>query len=375
MLSRYASKEKKQGVKPVRTLPIKVIFLSFVLCFSVGVSHSQTSEDITKVVNHFLSELNEDELDKVSFSFGDTLRTKWTNLPVGLAQRPGLQYGSLSEKSKIAFHHILTTLFSSQGYLKSTSIMNLDDILNVVYETAFTRGLIDKETLQEVKDLQWSLGNYFVSLWGKPNDIEPWGLKFEGHHISINLTVDRDKYSLTPMFLGTDPAEVSTTKYAGLRVLSKEEDYGLLLINSLSKEQKAVATLSQEVPGDIITNPSASQRIDDFYGIKASRMTDKQKYILTLLIKEFVNNLEHEKANEYFTKIEKSGIDDIYFAWIGSYARKKPHYYVIHGRDFIIEYDNVGWLKDGNHIHSIWREKDNDFGEDILKNHYKTHRH
>jgi hypothetical protein len=47
----------------------------------------------------------------------------------------------------------------------------------------------------------------------------------------------------------------------------------------------------------------------------------------------------------------------------------------INGIDFIIEYDNVGWLKDGNHIHSIWREKGNDFGEDLLKNHYKTHKH
>jgi hypothetical protein len=359
----------------VRRSLIKAIFLSGVLHFAVTVCHGQTSDDIHKVVNHFLSELNQEELDRVSISFRDTLRTKWTNLPVGLAQRPGLQYGSLSEKSKIAFHHFLTTIFSSQGYLKITSIMNLDDILNVVYDTAFSRGLISEDELREVKDLQWSLGNYFVSLWGEPGNLEPWGLKFEGHHISINLTVDKDKYSLTPMFLGTDPAEVSTTKYAGLRVLSKEEDYGLLLINSLSEGQKAVATLSQEVPGDIITNPSASQRIDDFYGIKASEMTDRQKQILTLLIHEFVNNLEHEKANEELTKIEKSGIDKIYFAWIGSYASKEPHYYVIHGPDVIIEYDNVGWLKDGNHIHSIWREKDNDFGEDILKNHYRTHSH
>lgn len=362
-------------MKQIRILPFQILFILILICFSAVNSYSQTTGDINKVVDQFLSGLNQDELNKISFSFSDTLRTQWTNLPIGLAKRPGLHYSSMSEKSKIAFHHVLTKIFSSQGYLKTTSIMNLDDILNVVYDAAFRRGLINKETFQEVKDLQWSLGNYFISIWGKPNDSEPWGMKYEGHHISINLTVDRDRYSLSPMFLGTDPAEVSTTRYAGIRVLSKEEDYGFHLINSLTDAQKSVATLSQEVPVDIITNPSSSQRIAGFYGIKASEMTDEQKYILKLLIKEFVNNLENEKANEQIAKIEKSGVDEIYFAWVGSYVQRKPHYYLIHGPDFVIEYDNVGWLKDGNHIHSIWREKGNDFGEDILNNHYKTHKH
>ena len=95
-----------------------------------------------------------------------------------------------------------------------------------------------------------------------------------------------------------------------------------------------------------------------------------------MLIMEYINNLEHDKAHEYANKIYNSGIDNIYFAWIGSYEPLKPHYYVINGPDFLIEYDNVGFSDDpGNHIHSIWREKGNDFGEDILKSHYEHHKH
>jgi hypothetical protein len=336
---------------------------------------SQTSESIIDATSQFISTLSQAEIELVSFDFEDSLRTKWTNLPIGLQKRHGIRYGHLSEKSKIAFHHLLTTLFSSQGYLKTTSIMVLDDVLNEVYKEAYERKLISDEVYQEIRAFNWDYGNYFIAIWGEPNLKEPWGLKFEGHHISINLSIVGDEVSLTPLFLGTDPAEVTISKYSGLRVLSKEEDYGLLLINSLNEEQKQIATLSQEVPADIITNPSNKQRITTYQGIKASELTTKQKGILMMIIKEYINNLEHENSHKYLSKIEESGIDEIYFAWIGSYEIREPNYYIINGPDFIIEYDNVGFNNAGNHIHSIWREKGNDFGEDILKTHYLQHKH
>ena len=354
---------------------MKKIALVILFIFIDNFGFSQTSESINGAANQFISTLNQEEFDLASFDFEDSLRMKWTNLPVGLQKRQGIRYGHLSEKSKISFHHLLTTIFSSQGYLKTTSIMVLDDVLNQVYKEAYERKLISDELYSEIKALNWEYGNYFIALWGKPNLKEPWGLKFEGHHISINLSVVGDTFSLTPLFLGTDPAEVTMTKFSGLRVLSKEEDYGLLLINSLSQEQKSIATLSQEVPGDIITNPSNKQRITKYEGIKASELTTRQKGILMMIIKEYITNLEQKKSNEYLSKIEESGIDEIYFAWIGSYDIRKPNYYIINGPDFIIEYDNVGFKNDGNHIHSIWREKNNDFGEDILKTHYLEHKH
>jgi len=353
----------------------KLIFLSIILFTLTLKSFGQTPDQIKTVTNDFLKTLNEQQLQRVSYNFNDTSRTKWTNLPVGLAPRPGLKYGDLSAESKIQFHHILTTLLSSQGYLKTTSIMKLDDILNEVYETAYKNKEISDDEIKELRDLKWDFSNYFISLWGKPETTDPWGLKFEGHHISLNLSVAGNEFSLTPLFMGTDPSEVHTTKYAGLRVLSKEEDYGFRLINALNEEQKKLATISQEVPKDIITNPNGEQRLTKYEGIKASSLKPEQKELLEYIIREYVNNLEHEKAHEYTDKFEKSGIDNIYFGWIGSYEPQKPHYYVINGPDFIIEYDNMGFQMNGNHIHSIWREKGNDFGEDILKSHYLEHKH
>ena len=92
--------------------------------------------------------------------------------------------------------------------------------------------------------------------------------------------------------------------------------------------------------------------------------------MLKLLIEEYVHNFEHQKAQDLIAKIEQTGLQKIYFAWIGSLENNQPHYYIINGPDFLIEYDNVGFQNDGNHIHAILREKGNDFGEDLLKKHY-----
>lgn len=340
---------------------------------SCGSSFAQTLPEIQTASTNFLITLTDDQTATIQHDFNDSTRTRWTNLPVGLAARPGLRYGELSEESRIEFHRLLSTLFSSQGYLKTTSILQLDDILNVVYETAYERGEIPDQAIEQIRNLNWALENYYIAFYGEPGPADPWGMKFEGHHISYNLTASGDEFSITPLFLGSDPAEVKITKYAGIRVLSKEEDYGMKLINAFTDEQKTVATLSRDVPNDILTNPSSSQRLTEYWGIKGSELNTHQKELLRRLISEYIKNLEHEKSHYYLDKIEHSGIDEIYFAWIGSYERLSPHYYVVNGPDFLIEYDNAG--RGGNHIHTIWREKENDFGEDLLRDHRINHEH
>ncbi|WP_163712141.1 DUF3500 domain-containing protein [Mangrovibacterium lignilyticum] len=353
----------------------KTGLLIFVLLVGFTAVFAQTCQQIGERLNQFLTTLSPEQIQQVSLNFEDSSRVKWTNLPVGMAKRPGIRYGDLSESSKIQFHHLLITLFSSQGYLKTTSIMKLDDIINEVYETAYQKKEINDDLIAELRALNWGYGNYYIAVWGKPGDTNPWGFKFGGHHISINLSAVGDDLSVTPFFLGADPAEVHTTEYAGLRVLSKEEDYGFQLINALSAKQQAIATLSKGVPADIITNPNSEQRITTYEGIKASDLNPEQQEYLKYIVTEYINNLEHEKAHEYLNKFYKTSLDSIYFAWIGSYIAQKAHYYVINSPTFLIEYDNMGFQKNGNHIHSIWREKGNDFGEDILKEHYLEDKH
>ena len=351
-----------------------LLLILIIICSNV---YSQSTEELVDSSNSFIETLGEENRTKLMYKFNDSLRTNWSNLPAGMVERPGLRIGDLSDPSKVKLHELLLTIFSSQGYLKTTSIMMLDDIVNSdIVEEAIKKEIIVIERLQQIKELNWDYDNYFLSLWGKPEIKSPWGLKFEGHHLSINLTIDDEDISFTPMFIGVSPATIPFSKYTGLKILSKEEDYGFKLINLLDQNQKEVATISIEVPKDIITNPKYSGRITEYQGIKGEKLNSIQKKTLINLIKEYVNNLEHDKAEEVMLRIEKSGIDNIYFAWIGSYKKREPHYYIINGPDFIIEYDNYGGIDGkGNHIHTIWREKSNDFGEDILKKHHLNHKH
>ncbi len=336
---------------------------------------AQNVEDLREVTTSFLGTLPEGQKSAVQFDLSDSLRTKWTNLPVGLAPRSGVRIGDLSGESKIKFHRVLSTIFSSQGYLKVFTIMQVDDILHEIMEIAYQREQMNENTIKMIRTLDWDYGNYFVAILGDPSEDNLWGLKFEGHHISINLTVSGDEFSMTPVFLGSDPAVVEVTQYAGLRPLSKEEDYGFWFVNTLDEEQKAKATLSEKVPGDIITSPGRDQWINEFKGIKGSELNANQQKILHYLIEEYVNNLDHPKAEEYMAILHARGMDEVYFTWIGSYEPMKAHYYMVHSPDFIIEYDNVGFLDNANHIHTIWRENGNDFGEDILKKHRLAHKH
>lgn len=336
---------------------------------------AQTAEKLVLTTQEFLSTLDSEQKNLVMLSMEDSMRTKWTNLPLGLAPRAGLRYGDLSEESMIKFHKILSAVFSSQGYLKTFSIMQVDDILHELFEIQYQEGKIPENTIKMIRGLNWDYGNYFAAIWGEPKAEGTWGLKFEGHHISINLTMVDSEYSLSPLFFGSDPAVVEQTQYAGLRPLSKEEDYGFWFVNLLDEDQKAKAVFEDKVPGDIITSPDRPQWISEFRGIKGSELTPEQQKILHYLIEEYIGNLETQKADEYMAILHERGLSEVYFSWIGSLEPMKAHYYLIHSPDFIIEYDNVSFLDNANHIHSILRKNNNDFGADILRKHRMDHEH
>ena len=318
-----------------------------------------------------------DDLQKIKggLQFTDTARMKWNNLPVGLRARVGVSIGNMNDDQRRMVHRILSVSLSSQGYLKATSIMHLDDLLNRYYDSLFYKKEITEKTYAFVRGLLWSHKNFYFAFFGKPTDTK-WGYKLEGHHLSINFTFVNDKLSVTPFFIGTDPAEYMNSEYAGWRVLGQEEDLGLKFMSLLTPAQKEKATLSKEVPGDIITAAESGKRLVDNWGITGSEMNEEQKAVMLYIVREFVFNMEYDKAVIEYNKILKAGIDKIYFGWRGEYEEKKAHYYVINGPTFLIEFDNNGGPRNSaNHIHAIWREKGNEYGEDVLRKHYMTEKH
>lgn len=357
--------------------PVRYLFSSLIFLFIAGTANCQSTynNEIKQSAISLFNSLDNLQKRSAQLGFKDTARMKWNNLPVGMRARAGLSIGNMTDEQRRLVHRVLSVSFSSQGYLKATSIMHLDDLLNRFYDSLYYKKEINDTTYAFVRSLLWSHKNYYFAFFGKPTD-PVWGYKLEGHHLSINFTFVNDKLSVTPFFIGTDPAEYMNSEYAGWRVLGQEEDLGLKLINLLSPPLQKKATMSIAVPKDIITAAESGKRLVDNWGILGADMNKQQQAVLQYIIREFVFNLEYDKAVIEYDKILKAGIDKIYFGWIGEYDEKKPHYYVLNGPTFIIEFDNNGGPRNGaNHIHAIWREKGNEYGEDVLKQHYLDEKH
>lgn len=311
--------------------------------------HDVPHHELADATEQLLTSLSPELRAKATFAFDGAERTDWHFIP---KDRVGVSLKEMSWQQRRAAHRLLRTALSNKGYLKATTIMSLEQVLRVLENDAARR---DQE-------------KYWFSVFGKPGHEKPWGWRIEGHHLSINFSsVSGVIAASTPLFLGSNPAEIRSGPRAGLRVLSAEEDLARALVESLDEGQRAKALIATEAPRDVITAPGAKIDLGDPAGLAHSEMTTQQREGLWRLITEYANNLRIELADEELTQIQDAGRRNIYFAWAGSVESGEGHYYRIHGPTFIIEYDNT--QNGANHVHTVWHSLTNDFGLDALKKH------
>lgn len=313
-------------------------------------------EQMAEAATRFLEALTPDQRKIAQFNFDDEERKNWHYVP---RQRQGIPWSQLSLDQQHLAHALLGSTLSAQGLLKTASIIRLEEILR-----ALERGR------GPVRDP----GLYYLTLFGQPGPRSTWGWRLDGHHLSLNLTLIKGQpVSLTPTFFGANPATVPSGPHAGLRVLAAEEDLGRRLITSLDTDQRRVAILPGAVPSDIILNPQRAATRLEPEGLSMDRMTAAQREILWSLIQTYVRNYRSELAEVDLRRILEAGPDRIHFAWAGGFEPGEPHYYRVQGPTFILEYDNV--QNNANHIHTVWRDSANDFGADLLRQHYENHPH
>ena len=173
--------------------------------------------------------------------------------------------------------------------------------------------------------------------------------------------------AVTPFFFGANPAEVRKGPKEGLRILGRREDLAVELIGSLDAGQRSKAVIHDKAPWDILGYNSSKQALHDEEGLAGHEMNGTQREILMALIGEYVNGVPAPVAEQRLATIRDTGVDDYRLVWAGGLDRSRDHYYRIHGGQFIVEFDNV--QNEANHIHSVWREVDNDFAQDVLRDH------
>jgi hypothetical protein len=209
---------------------------------------------------------------------------------------------------------------------------------------------------------------YFVSVFGTPGPRSSWGWRVEGHHVSLNFTiVNGTLVAATPQFFWSNLAEVRTGPKKGLRILAEEEDSARALLMALSQTQRTKAVIDAAAPNDIVTHNLV--KIDPLApsGVSAAELQTSQRELLMHVIDAYASAMAPDIAADRLEKIRKAGIEKVGFAWAGEAERGRKHYYRVQGPTFLIEFDNT--QNDGNHIHSVWRDFNGDFGRDLLREH------
>ena len=297
--------------------------------------------------------LTQEQKAKAVFSFDSEQRTKWYFTPrqdrERRATRRGLPLQDMTEAQKKAALALVAAGTSAAGNKKALTIMSLESILHELEKNG-----------RMVRNPEW----YFFTIFGTPSRSGKWGWSVEGHHLSLNFVVDGGKLSAaTPAFFGANPATVKQGPRKGLRTLPEAEDLARELFKSLDQGQRKVAYQERQFPE--IKEATAAPQVGEPKGLAAAKMNEQQRAILAKLIQAFADRMPPEVADYEMRQVKQAGIDKVHFAYAGGAEPGKPHTYRVQGPTFVIEFLNVQNDSAGNpanHIHSVWRNTQGDFG-------------
>ncbi len=334
-----------------------------------------------------LSNLNAEQLARAQFDFGDEAeRRDWDFIP---KYRPrGLPLRAMNDRQQQLAQQLIASALSVPGYCQAVTIMNFENVLRELNKGRM--GLAAGEVR--------NAGKYLFSFFGEPQAEQTWGWRMVGHHVALNFTiVDGFYVAPTPLLFGAEPAE-----YGVYKPLKEDEDRGFDLLYALDAEQRRRAIIHDVAPPDFVTRvvtklgeeelPGDHELGFDNYvisdqdrqmlkwirsearGLPGSAMSEEQFAKFKALIAGYVERLPEDAAAKHVERLTGPGLERFTFAWAGKQERGKPHYYRVQGPEFLVEFENAqpggGLPGEANHIHTVWRDPENDFGDDLLLRHY-----
>jgi hypothetical protein len=304
----------------------------------------------------WLDALTDAQRKAAVFPFGSDERFVWDYRPV---PHKGLALQDMNEAQRDAAAALLDAGLSTRGAGEARAIMALEPILGEIER--WPGAPIGRGANRCCTGSRCS---------GEPGGREPWSWRVGGHHVAVHVTlVDADFVAATPLFFGANPVAVLHGPHAGLRTLGAEEDLARALLAHLRGDQKAIAIVDPVAPADILTkNYRNADASSIARGVAYEQLDAEQRESLARLVRHYVERAAPDIAAAEWRRIEAAGLAQVTFAWAGPQARGQGHYYAVRGPRFLIEYDNT--QNDANHIHAVWRDFTNDWGEDLLAAHY-----
>ncbi len=321
-------------------------------------------QPVVEAAQMFLKTLSPEQRQAASFDLDTGPWQAWHNMHVFMI-RHGAAMNDMSETQRDAALGLLRASLSAAGYALARDVMKLN------------------EHICEVTNRPGEYGEWFywMSLMGTPSASEPWGWQIDGHHLIINCFVMGDQIVLTPNFMGSEPVEAKFGKYKGARVFDKEEAAGYALMTAFNSEQRAQATIGDKLPWDVWGTAFNDNLVLPHQGLHYRDMSPEQRAQLERIIAIYTGRARPGHAELRLAEVKKH-LDDTRFAWIGAVNDTDPFYYRVHNPVILIEFDHqpgIAYDNDDhtrNHIHTLVRTPNgNDYGKDLLRQHYRQFDH
>ena len=316
-----------------------------------------TARGLRSAVTAWLDGLEPAQRSRAVFPFGTAERFVWDYRP---GARQGLSLGDMTELQRESALAIVAAAMSDRGATEVRDVIALEPIL----------GELERQRGRD--GIRRDPARYWFAVFGEPNDASPWSWRIGGHHVAIQSTLIGDRVlGAAPSFLGANPATVPAGARAGHRAIDGEEPLARALLVGLSSTQRQIAVVDPVAPPDILSgNGHRADLAQIPAGIRHDQLDRAQQGELEGLIRHYLERSAADVAAAAWQRVLESGLESVTFAWAGPDTPGRGHYYAIRGPDLLIEYDNT---QDGaNHIHSVWRDLANDWGEDLLSEHYRT---
>jgi hypothetical protein len=319
-----------------------------------GTAHGGPPGDAAaSAANAFLASLTPELRKEAWFPIGAPERTEWYFVP---RERAGVSLLKLGDAQSELLGPLLATALSPEGLLEARGVLKHENILRRV------------ETEAGIDASRRDPGLYYTSIFGQPGSTTPWSWRFEGHHLSLNVTLAAGQAPMIgPVFIGANPARVLSGPQAGFRLLAAEEDLGREFVTSLTEAQRRIAVIRDTAFADIVTGNDPKVRPLELEGLAAAEMSPAAQQQLRRLIELYLGRLTPASAKDAQMRLDRAGFGKVRFAWAGGLESGQKHYYRVHGPTLLIEYDNT--QNDANHIHTVYRDLDYDFGGEVLRKH------
>lgn len=292
-----------------------------------------------------LRQLDDEQRKLAALEFGDDAARRW--IEYRPHPRPGVCLAPMSVPARKAAHRLLATGLSEHCFAQAMAIVALEEVLD----------------LQERRAMNRHSGGYFLTIFGDPASDDVWSWRFEGHHVSVTMTIAADEVSPAPVFLGANPACVSYSGRPVSRPLGPEEDLGHALLDALGRAGRMNAVVADQAARDIRSATSARAGRVEPLGVAAGTLGPTARALLGQIVALYLDRLPEAIAAREAAKLVRS---EVYFAWEGPLTRDDRHYYRVQADDLLIEFDKT----DANHAHTVLRRPSGDFGADILAAHY-----